>query len=506
MKSFSWDRPLVWYGALPVFLTAFLFPPRLHGPLNPMDEGVWLAAVQLLLEGKALYRDMPFHYGPVVPWLIALASTLTEPTLSLARAVVWGANAAGLWLVYFCLLRFTAAAPVRAIGALLIFLVPCAAHATTIPFAARYGAGFLPMLFWPRPGQDGGARPALSGLFAGVAVWVSPEIGTAAGAAGLLAHSLPPKKDTTGGFIAGAAAALGVGAVVLLARNSLGAYVDAVVNASALIKAWALPFPRLAPAGWTGAVNAAQNVADALAPWLPFLSYAAVIAWGAVRGRRGMAARRAIPLAAYGLLAAGSAWGRSDRWHIYFALSPALILWASLADQALARSARWGKPAVLFFLATGSLLLLPHYWADSRRQRAVRENTRDVALPRAGHAHLPLAQANGYELLVRRLQTLTKPGEPVVIYPLNGAVYFLADRPSGTRYPLVMEALSPARQKEVAEALGAVRWVVRDREVTRFHGRAVEDLLPVVEDALRRRFVAREEIGPFVFLERREGS
>ena len=69
-------RPLaaLLFGVYAVLALVFVFTARVN-----IDEGVYLAAGQLVWDGALPYRDYPFSQGPVVPIAYGLPAALPQP-------------------------------------------------------------------------------------------------------------------------------------------------------------------------------------------------------------------------------------------------------------------------------------------------------------------------------------------------------------------------------------------------------------------------------------------
>ncbi len=510
-------KNLFWYCFLPGLLIFLLYPVQVNGYLNPHDEGIWLGTLQMLWGGGRLYRDIFFHYGPVLPLTLCLALRMAPMTLASVRVAIWLLNAAGLLCVYLCLLKFARAASVRIPLSIFMFMVPLAAHVLTIPIAARYGAGFASLLFWPLGGEreSGNTRTAalFSGLLAALAVSVSQEVGLAAFAAGACFFYL--KFDTRSElkyYFASFTGALAIFLLAVSARYGLKDYLtDAGMGAARLVFLEKTRFPSLRWAAFNAAGGGAfwksipgRDVAVVLAAYLPACTYAAVF----VRGWRTRPPRQdhaaSTSLAVYGVLSAVAGWSRSDTWHIYFALSPAFLLWAYEADEALHTMKKAKQVWVLGLCVVGALLTLPHYLARQKNQRWLDTVQRPVRIERAGSSRLPYPQANGYEFLVDWIHARTKRGEPIFFFPYDGSIYFLADRPNPCFLPVLALGITKPMQERAVRELQAskVHWAIWDTENTAFDGVPIKKFLPVVYAYLRGNYRVVEKKGPFLFLER----
>jgi hypothetical protein len=379
-----------------------------------------------------------------------------------------------------------------------------------IPCSVRYGAGFLSMLLWPR--NEKAVSPSVAagaGALAALAYWTSQEVGVAALAAGLFVfRGAPGARRPLLFWAAGAGVVLGVGfAAVALASG--GGYFRAAVmgvgNIQLKIRR-ALP-PLFEPLLWREGgwrrVAAWVGLAESLAARLPALTYAGAGGALLLSGRF----RRAFPgpvvagLVIYGALTASSAWSRSDRWHIYFALAPALVLWAVLADGVRGGG---GAKASLAAILAGGLLTAPVLWASADRDRASNAALVGLTLPRMGRVRLPYGQARAYAGLVEWVEDHTSPGEPIFAYPSIGALYFLANRPNPCWFCSPLDAVRPEEQRAMTAELETrrVRWVIWDTQYTHFDGVPIETFLPVTNDYLKSHYRPKEKWGPFIFMER----
>jgi hypothetical protein len=264
-----------------------------------------------------------------------------------------------------------------------------------------------------------------------------------------------------------------------------------VVNTGKLIARIRLPAPSLE---WS-------RLSEAAAFYLPAATYATVLAWAAKGARRDARWIPLLALSVYGLMAAASAWARTDRWHIFFALTPCLLLWAALPARIPGLKEKAASGVRLAALIAAAVALLPPYVRSLQAENRQRQALVPTKLARAGKTRLPFYQANGYEALVSAINQVVPAGEPFFFYYYNGAVYFLADRPSPCR---TFDAVLPEQQRDVIADLEmtGVRWVVRDRHMTHFDGVPLDDSLSELSAYLRGHFHQKYEAGPFVFYER----
>jgi hypothetical protein len=113
-----------------------------------------------------------FPYGFLLTLPLEIWLSLFAPTLASVRCAAWVANILGLIVIYAALIKFVRSDALRVVGACFLWMIPLAAFSLTIPMAARYGVGFLPLLFWPR-------KPIAAGAMTVIALCTSQEIGAA---------------------------------------------------------------------------------------------------------------------------------------------------------------------------------------------------------------------------------------------------------------------------------------------------------------------------------------
>ncbi len=479
---------LLWGFLLPIILTILCYPPRIHGYLNPYDEGQWLGAAQALLQHQKVYRDFLFLYGPLLPFVMSVVLKFWSPTVEVLRALFWFLNLTGVLAVYFCLLKFVKSPLVRLVFALYVSMVPWGTPVLTVPFAVRYGVGFLALLGWE-------SSVLLSGSLAGLSFFVSQEVGVAAVLASGVFFALgPERRRNLSLFGRGLAAVLAFGLTCLALNGILGSYITSVYRiTSQVIYKDRLNWPSV-------------RTPEAWAMYSAILTYLFVLCW-TVRKiyRKQPLDRPLLALTVYGILTAAPECGRTDQWHIYFALSPALVLWACLAERSMASLHQKMQSMAIGFLLIGAMVTVPPFWVEHRKDRWREQIQRQTMIDRLGPVKIPIGQANGYEYLVNWLNRHTKPEEPFLFFPYDGGIYFLANRPNPTRFPVLALAMTrPMREEAVRELeASSVRWVIWDTEDTAFHGVPMERFLPEVTEYLHSHYTPQERRGPFIFLERK---
>ena len=453
-----------------VFALAFARPWTARGAwVNPWmilsEEGEALAWADTVLRGGVLSRDTFCLYGPLSTWPVSLLFGAAGPSLGLWRSWVFALDAAALVATYWLareLLRTRAGALVAALVVGLLCAAPMPAMSWCL---ARVGLGLAAAAAFAR------GRPAATGALLAAALAYSQEVGIAC-AAGVAAGSLATREPLRAWAwtAAGAAGVLAPIGVYLAAQGALGATLDNLFlfPRTRLLGFGALPFPALAP------------TAESLRAWfVPAVLVATGFATATklLRGARDARTRTEVALFVFGALLFSGALSRPDDTHFAFAAPPVLLLLAGrLEEAALALASAKHRLAGAAGLLFGAAALAP--WAGIGLWNAISlvtpvpEAYRPLDLARGGGALLPAPFAASLEAITRAIQLRVAPGEPFWAFPNEALLYFLADRPQATRYPLGLFAVTRAQRQEL----------VADLERTRPRYAAVYLYAPRVDD------------------------
>ena len=473
------------------------------------EEGEMLAWVDTVLRGGMLSRDVFCLYGPFSIWPVALLSEAFGPSLALWRTWIFALAPPALLALYLLLRSLVATRAAALAATLAIGLL----HAAGIPAMswspARVGLGLGAFACLCRGWRGGEARWfAGAGALLGVALLFSQEVGIACAAgAGVALLTRPGRLRALAWTAAGGAAVVAPWAAFIAAHGALGATLDNLFlfPRTRVLGFGAYAFPELAPS--------AESLRAYVFPALLGVAGFAV-ATRVLRGERGEREAAEIGLFVFGALLFLSALSRPDSTHFIFAAPPALVLLAGLMEDAwfalAARDApRPRRAAAAVGLALGAAALLP--WAPTLAGNAGglfgpdAHGFRELALPRGGGASLPGAFASEVEEVVRALQSRTAPDEPIWVYPNEALLYFLADRPQATAFPLALFAVTRAQRLDLVAQLERSR----PRYAVGYHDAAVIDgipyfmALPEVLAYLDLRYEPEARLGAFTVLRRR---
>jgi hypothetical protein len=400
--------------------------PALRFPLG-LDQAVFAYLGRVIAAGGVPYRDAWDVKPPGIHLVYALAAALfTDPGwyVGALRALDCAVAAATALVLGLLARRWLEPGPARTLAVV----------AAAIWYASLYLAqGYMAM-----------AQPeALANLPAALAVYRCQRRSSDLGV-GLLLGAVTLLKPTS-------LAAVAPVVVLLLAQRPA-----AWTAARPVLVGWALPL--LAVGAWLAAIGGLAAYLEIVRSFGPgYLQMGggagpAVLRWGA---------RFAIPVAAALLAATGPgrrpllAWlvaallvvlaqGKGYLYH-FDVVVPAVAVGAALGTARLAAGARW-RPLLL--------LGCPVLWAGWANRATY------VAFAALVSGALPLARwsARFHEVsppvqqrLGQTVAALTTPGQPILVWGLDPAVYILSGRSSSTRFfyhvPLVVP-FAPARWRE----------------------------------------------------------
>jgi len=478
--------------------------------LNVYDEGVPVYGALRVLEGELPYRDFWTIYPPGQFLLLAAAfrvfgvSLMVERLLSvviiaLVSALVWG-------------LARQVLAPVHALLVWALWAFAFGAielYGTTLPTALVASLVgwwlFLAFLVAPSP-----RRLVASGAALGAAMLLKQDIalyGLAAEAAVVLGFTMcgPREPRRRAGLaltrlallFAGVAAVVVPAVAALALAMPLGAVFDEVLwfPLTGFASARRLAPPPLLPSAaplWSGQMDPWTYfvvVHHSVRFYFPFAVLLLAAGWAVRSFRRSSAAPAAVEapadgwaLAFLGVLCVsllGYARVRSDMAHIVPAWIPALTLFVALATRLAGPAAvRWLR--VTAVTVVGLVFVVPSLWlkllVGAHALFGPPMSASD--LPRARGLVMSTALAS-LGTAAREVQAVVPAGEPIFVgnarhdrIVLNDVMfYFLAERPSATRYHELHPGVATRHdvQLEIAGELERrrVRWVVlrRDRRV-----------------------------------------
>jgi hypothetical protein len=472
------------------------------------EEGEALAWIDTVLRGGALSRDVFCLYGPLSTWAPALVFRLFGPSLGLWRSWIFALNAGALFAAYL-LLRQMLRTRIAALVATILVGAVCGSPIPAMSWSlSRVGLGLAALSCLARSRADSGRVERWSlatGALLAVSLAYSQEVGVAcsvgAGASLLLART--NRARSVAWTAAGGALVLAPCIAWLAARGALAATIDNLFlfPRIRLLGFGAFPFPELA--------LSSESLRVYYVPAVLVVSGFST-ATKLLRGDRSGRALAEVALFVFGALLFSAALSRPDGTHLLFAAPPALVLLAGLVEDAcFALASPITRPAAAAGLALAALSLAP--WTPGAATKvaslaaATPPGFRALELPRGGGALLPEDVARDLEAIVREIQSRTAPDEPFWVFPNEALLYFLADRPQPTRFPLALFAVTRAQRLALVDELERARprWAVVYRYAAVVDGIGYDVALPEVLAYLETTYELEGRFGAFALLRRK---
>jgi hypothetical protein len=513
VPSSAWTTPRApWLELVIVPLLVFALFARFwnghaasFGPWSVLgEEGEMLAWVDTVLRGGALSRDVFCLYGPLSSWLVAALFSIFGPSLGLWRHWIFGLNALALLAAYFLLRGITRTKLASAAGTVAIALL-CAPGIPAMSWSlARVGLGLAALAALTRALDRGTTAWRIgTGALLSTTLLYSQEIGIACALGAVAALLFQPTKDARAilWILLGATFVLGPATVYLASTSALGATFDNLFlfPRVRMLGFGALPFPRLA-------LNAESLRAYFVPAVLAVSAFST--ATKLLRGFRHARVLSEVALLVFGALLFTAALSRPDDTHFAFVAPPALILLTSLLEDAFfALRSRNHRFAAIAGLTLSLAVLAP--WSSVARETFLslieRPFGRVLALPRGGDAVLPNEDATDLEEITRAIQSRTQPNEPFWVFPNEALLYFLADRPQPTRFPLALFAVTREQREQLIADLERAhpRWAVVYRDAPAVDGIPYPVALPEVVAYLDATYELEDNFGPFRLLRRK---
>ncbi len=421
------------------------------------EEGAPLAWVDTVFRGGALSRDVFCLYGPLSIWPVAWLFAAFGPSLGLWRQWIFALNGPAL-LTTFLLLRGLLRSRSGALGGTLVVGLLCAPAVPALSWSlSRVGLGLGALACLSRALGRGAPRWFVAmGSLLGAALLYSQEVGVACCvAAGLVLLLRTDRVRAILWTSLGGAIVLAPALGYIAARGALAATVDNLFlfPRTRLLGFGALPFPALAPT--------AESLRAYFTPAVLVVS-GFVTATKLLCGERDARTLTELALFVFGALLFSTALSRPDDTHLAFALPPALVLLGGLVESAcsaLFSPTRRAAAAAGLLIAVAALVPFRSIATVNLGMLIAKapDRFRALALPRGGGALLPERLARDLEDVSRALQARTAPDEPFWAYPNEALLYFLADRPQPTRFPLVLFAVTRAQRLELVAELERAR-------------------------------------------------
>jgi len=498
-----WRQVLLWI-VTPLSLYLFLYDgSSMHVPLDLFHEGELLAPLNAMVHGGLPYRDIYVQHGLyniVKPWLLlslgmpSLASlrffdTLLQPLTfvvlyflgirvlrSWCAAITLVLLASALYMTYMMPLSMGTDRSLFPLLSLtfLVYGIQGSfkissrhAHRDQKALLSPYlgAAGVLSVLAFFYSTDSGIYVVTACALFLGLYMFSRPALNAC--------ERYIPLANYLGGMLV----ALLPVAILLWMNGIFGDMLkNTYIQCAYQVAAWGQPYPSLAHDLKTiTSLADAQRAFRTFQWYAPICIYLTTVGMMTVRILRGDFWRNRslvilLPILLFGMAQMRTVLGRSDTPHLYYGILPVWILILFFMESNIAQllKSRGGRGAVAGKAVPFLLLLMLCFILSSPVHQMLRAQVfhasqimkgrtapgfHDVAWERIGGVDIGQAQLKHLHRVVEFIEKNTAPNEPIFDFSNQGAYYFLANRPSATRYHQVVYAVTPDIQRQVIEDL-----------------------------------------------------
>ncbi|HVR39456.1 MAG TPA: hypothetical protein VMU84_10195, partial [Thermoanaerobaculia bacterium] len=453
-----------------IYLVSYASTAQLSQWIDLFHRGESIGPASDYLRGKVPFRDVfalhgMLEDGQLDAWLMQLFGRSLD--VAVARSVVVGSLlAVSIWFLGIVVFESIP----------LAMLCVAMGAWTTAENNRTFFQVAAVALFWNAIKRRSRVSAIASGVFAGVALFFSYEIGlyTILGAiAATIALLRRDALKTLAFFLIGVILGTAPFLAFLAIHNAAGDFfTTSFITIPRIIDAvWALPFPDL-----VSTFRKDLNL-HTLAEFILFekfhlilspLTIAIALAYylqRRLRNRADTLDHALLVLAVFAAVTQRTAFGRAEFRHQYFAaflLGPLLVLLAIFLVRALRNLWREGDDGTRAFIATLGVAAIPAiavlFWipdlVNARIDDLLNYQRRVLHVLRDGHAEEVRYRVDAVSA---EIQKLTRANEPIFDFSNQPALYFFANRPNPTRFYQV-PILSPREfQLETIRALERTR-------------------------------------------------
>jgi hypothetical protein len=458
-----------------IYLFSYVSTAQLSQWIDLFHRGESLGPASDYLRGKVPFRDVFALHGMLEDglldaWLMELFGRSLD--VAIARTVVIGAFlGVAIWSLGIAVFE---SIPLALVCVAMGSWTTAENNRTFFQVAAA-------ALFWNALRRRSKTSAVFSGIFAGVAIFFSYEIGVfsiiGAFAAALVLWIASKRVPWTGLAPAKAALFFAIGvalgtapfAIYLGINGALGEFaLTSFITIPNIIDAvWSLPFPDIVST-FRNDLNL-HTLADFVL-WEKFhlivspLTIAIALVYSIarwLRRRTDMLDYALLVMTVFATIAQRTAFGRASFRHQYFAaflIGPLMVLLAVLLVRALRRMWHEGNDGTRAFVVSLGVMTIPViavlFWIPDLVNARLHEFIRYAGrIQRVEHdANAELVQWRITDV-TQHVRALTKRGEPVFDFSNQPAFYFFADRPNPTRFYQIPIASPAPFQAEIIRVL-----------------------------------------------------
>ncbi len=503
------------------------------------EEGVYLRWINELLRGNILYKDVYFYNAPFMIWPQYWLMKLFGPSIALHRYYIYFFYLLGYLIVFKVLRQLVRNKMLVLVGMIPIVYFYYPMFPGVHQSLGRYAVSLLPLYFLYKSFFSRRSLHLLiSGGLVGFALVFSEELGVGslvATVAMLVVFCYRERKTITD-FLRQLALLI-IGALVPLVpvlayfffHHAMADLYEATVNVPRYyaMGAWGLEFPNLYQLLTRSYENKYDTFETLLAYW-PIVFYIGSVFFCLTLFLRRSFPNRAIlffGIAALGGIMFQRGFGIYSLMTIKNVLYPLMILSIGYLDMVWPRvrilisnkgmHSRYVEmllyAALVAFIISGLLGYSgfrayspsrpPYDYLAGLSERS--ENYVALDLPRARGVYIPPERAYITKTVVDYITWKTAPDEPIFVFPYSPMYYFLADRPSASKYPAIY-AIPQKYREQVVEELEKkkVNYIIY---VTRgpFLGLTIDTRFPEIQSYLGKNYQTEKSFDDTFILRRK---
>ncbi len=503
------------------------------------EEGIYLRWVDELLRGKILYKEIYYYGGPFLVWPQYWLAELFGPSILLGRIYAYFCYFIGYLIVFAVLRQVTGNKLFLLAGLLLTVYFYFPMLPVVQQSLGRFAVSLVPLyflhaFFFNRRS----AYLVLGGVSLGFALFLSQDLGLASFVA-MVAMSAAynyRERNLKGFFIH--VLLIGTGVLVILIpvlayfwfHDALCSLYEAMVVVPGYysIGAWSLRFPNFMEIFSSSGESQYGRTEILLAYW-PVAFYLGSVFFCLILFLRRKFTNRSILL--FGIATLGGvmfqrAFGIYSLMKIKNVLYPIFILTAAHMDLFWSKGRfstvcrkEMHRKIEIFFYASCALFILfglvgyfqPRvFWPGTRphthylQRGELWKSYSPIDVSRAENIQLPLPVAQMVREVVEYIKGHTSPDEPVYVFPYAPMYYFLTERESPTRYPVVYAITKDIREQTVRSLQDeGVRYVVYAYSTPAL-GVSTEEKFPEIDSYIRNAYKVERRFGDTTILRLKE--
>lgn len=461
-----------------IFIFLIIYNPLYYiGHFDSVEEGFWLGWLSGIRDGKVLYRDIAAYHPPIIVWLLYIFQKIIGFGIENTRLLLHLLQIVGMIFYYFSIKRLLK-------NRLSVFVVMLLALSLTSILVknnveVRLSVGLLSLAMI--------GNPLIAGALAAVSLFTSIEVGIAAIISAVIGTTLVNKKNIIkflGGFLT-------VAAPIAIVLAMQGALLPMLTQIGFYASAFSSGYLNLPVSRSVNSAFIHWHIINQYVSEYPFL-------WEIARG--GVVAglilsilkknKLAISLAVFALILFRSALGRSDIYHLLFPLLVAIPLIFSALEKFKNK----------YLVPVFSIFLVFVFGRNIVNANFIEAKLFQLQTYGKVIGEQEKILTDDEERVVQYIKENTLVNETIFVYPWNPEIYFLAERPSVTKFYTPYAFFTEQYQKQMISELEANEEVLIIYNPEMKFANLTPDSLPVLNKYLLENYKAIASLGQFSVL------